>query len=97
MLIIQQEEEEEEEEEEMTTAPNDSARQPFPFPTREQRHSRMIYYFIMFSMKKGWNQPTLPRPSKDLCLRIVICSLDSYEFGESTTDLDTHANMCVFG
>ena len=31
-------------------------------------------------------------------MRIIICSLDSYEFGdESTTDLDTHANMCVFG
>ena len=23
--------------------------------------------------------------------------MDSYEFGECTTDLDTHANMCVFG
>ena len=48
-------------------------------------------------LEEGWDPPNDIRPSRDLCQRILVCSLDSYQFGESTTDLDSHANMCVFG
>ena len=45
--------------------------------------------------EEGWGPPNDIRPSRDLCQRILIYSLDNYEFGESTIDLDSHANMCV--
>ena len=50
--------------------------------------------------EEGWDSPNKPKPSQDLYLRIsyalwIVISLD--EFGESTSDFDSHANMYVFG
>ena len=47
--------------------------------------------------EEGWDPPNQQKASQDLYLRIIICSLDNYEFVDSTSDLDTHVNMCVFG
>ena len=47
--------------------------------------------------EEGWDPPNESKPSQDLCQGIMICSLDGYEFVESTTELDSHANLCVFG
>ena len=48
-------------------------------------------------MRRVLDPPNCIMPSLDLCQRILICSMDNYQFGENTTYLDSHANMCLFG
>ena len=47
--------------------------------------------------QEGWDPPNQPKPPQHICLRIISCSLDNYECGESTINMNTQPNMCMFG